>query len=90
MNQREVGTDRFRRLAGVAKDSFRIRAKADSAGRFAMFELSCGNCLGVLGGSTGQSASFKTCAVVEPSNVRRKKPAWVGMMMRSNLLVRAR
>ena len=32
---------------------------------------------------TGQSGSFKTFAVVAPSNVRRKKPAWVGIMMRS-------
>lgn len=50
MNQREVGADRFPRLAGVAKNSFRVPAKADSADPFAMFEVSWGNCLGVLGG----------------------------------------
>src|SRR5437016_8877104 len=48
MNQREIPTNRFRRLAGVANDSFRIRAKADSADQFAMFELSRGDGFGVL------------------------------------------
>jgi len=34
--------------------------------------------------NTGQSASFNTFAGVEPSSILRKRPACVGMMMRSN------
>ena len=71
MNQREVGADRPRRLAGVAKDSFRVRAKADSADPFAMFELSWGNCLGVLGGQ------YRTIGVVQNLRGRgaKQRPA---------------
>jgi len=37
--------------------------------------------------NTGQSASFNTFAAVEPSSVLRKRPACVGMMLRSNPFV---
>lgn len=83
MNQREVGAGRFRRLAGVARDSFRVPAKDDSTDPFAMFELSWGNCLGVLGGRHRTIGVVQNLAVVAPSNVRRKKPARVGIMMSS-------
>src|ERR1700674_880569 len=44
-----------------------------------------------LGGKSmrGQSASFNTFAVVEPSKFLRKMPECVGMMTRSNLFVLA-
>ena len=54
----------------------------------------CSICLGEIVSAccvvnTGQSASFNTFAVVEPSSILRKTPACVGMMMRSNPFVRA-
>jgi len=89
VNEREIRVNVMRSLAGVTKSSFGIRVQADRANPFAMFE-SLGEivsaCCVV---STGQSAPFKTFAVVDPSNVLRNTPACVGMIMRSNPFVRA-
>jgi hypothetical protein len=87
MNERELRMDSLRSLAGIPKNPFRVRVQANRE-----THSRCPSCLGEMVSaccvfSTGQSTSFNTFAVVEPSNVLQKRPACVGMMMRSNPFV---